>query len=108
MDAVGAPRRDGTASGWGAVAHRPACWVAREHAQLWVEASLPDELADLDIPLGAVWAGVQLALWGADRRGLVVALGLDAETADRIIVATTEQLLVTDPVLPAGSPLADG
>jgi hypothetical protein len=77
--------------------------VACEHAQLWAEASLPDELADLDIPLGAVWAGVQLALWGADRQALVTALGLSAETADQIIIATTEQLLAPEPTLPAGS-----
>jgi hypothetical protein len=103
METVGAPEPDATTRGWAAAAHLPARVVAREHAPLWTEASLPDELADLDIPLGAVWAGVQLALWGADRQALVTALGLSTEAAEKIIVATTEQLLEPDPTLPTGS-----
>lgn len=107
MAAVGAPRSSGVARGWGALAHLPVCRVAREHGQLWAEVGLPDELADLEVPLGAAWAGVELALWGADRQGLVVALGLDADVAEKIIVATTEQLLAPDPTLPAGGVLAE-
>lgn len=104
---MGAPRSSGRARGWGALAHLPVCVVAREHRQRWAEVGLPDELGDLEVPLGAVWAGVELALWGADRQGLVVSLGLDAETAEKIIVATTEQLLAVDPTLPAGGVLAE-
>jgi hypothetical protein len=64
MDTAGAPGPDPTARGWGAVAHLPARVVACDQAQRWAEAGLPDELADLDVPLGAVWAGVQPALRG--------------------------------------------
>ncbi|HEX2298612.1 MAG TPA: hypothetical protein VHH34_08860 [Pseudonocardiaceae bacterium] len=108
MDTAGAPGPDPTATGWGVVAHLPARVVACDQAQRWAEAGLPDELADLDLPLGAVWAGVQLALRGADRQALVTALGLNPETAEQIIVVTTEQLLAAEPTLPAGSLPVDG
>jgi DNA-binding transcriptional regulator PaaX len=81
--------------------------VACDQAQRWAEAGLPDELAELDVSLGAVWAGVQLAPWGAERQAPVAALALSAETAEQIIVITTEQLLTTEPKLPAGSLPAD-
>ncbi|PZS28242.1 MAG: hypothetical protein DLM61_15230 [Pseudonocardiales bacterium] len=95
MDTV-APRSAGqgpTPEAWGDTAQLPVHVVAREHPRQWADSGLPDSLADLDAPLETVWAAVKLALSGADQHTLASTLGLSDDSALRIIVATTEQLL---------------
>ncbi|MGH3781928.1 MAG: hypothetical protein ACRDRO_15230 [Pseudonocardiaceae bacterium] len=77
----------------GDTAQLPAHAVAREHPRQWADSGLPDSLATLDIPLETVWAAVQLALYGADQHTLASTLGLSYDSALRIIITTTEQLV---------------
>ncbi len=89
----------------GPCAELPAHIVATQHPQQWADSGLPDNLADLQEPLELVWAAMQLAADGADQHTLVRTLGLTEDTALRLIIATTEQLL--EPPPPEPTPTAD-
>lgn len=71
----------------------PTDIVATAHPQQWTASGLPDSLADLTEPLDQVWAALHLALAGADVDTLSHTLGLPENTARRIVIATTEQML---------------
>ena len=106
MDTV-PPRSAGqgaTPDAWGDTAQLPAHVVAREHPRQWAHSGLPDSLAALDIPLETVWAAVQLALSGADQHTLASTLGLSDDSALRIIIATTEQLIADPATVDTTSP----
>jgi hypothetical protein len=75
--------------------------VARDHPHRWAATGLPDSLAPLDISMQTTWAAVQLALSGADHDTLARTLGLTDQTARHIIIATTEQLVVTRHAAPS-------
>jgi hypothetical protein len=91
-----APAGDGRATPdqWEDVARLPTRTVARDHPHQWRASGLLDGLADLGEPIEAVWAAVQLALAGAHQHTVARTLGLPDDTAQRIIIATTEQLIV--------------
>jgi hypothetical protein len=81
---------------WGAIASLTAHTASREHPDLWAATGLPDCLSNLEVAVETVWAAVQLALSGADHITLADTLALTDNTARRIIIATTEQLLTRD------------
>lgn len=81
---------------WSAIAVLLAHDAAREHPDLWADTGIPKSLADLDVPVESLWAAVQLALSGADHDVLADTLGLTDQTARRVIIVTTEQLLTED------------
>ena len=78
---------------WRAIAGLTAHTAARERPDLWAVTGIPDSLADLEVPVESLWAAVQLAMSGADHDVLADTLGLTDQTARRVIIATTEQLL---------------
>ncbi|HEX6404648.1 MAG TPA: hypothetical protein VF003_16050 [Pseudonocardiaceae bacterium] len=97
MDATPpSPAGEGTApDALGDAAQLPAHEVARDHPHKWSATRLPDSLAALDVPLDTVWAAVQLALSGAHQHTLASTLGLSEQTASQIVIATTEQLILS-------------